>query len=63
MAKIETLSPKEFNERVGKLGGPEFMALEIYEQMRCLEELGDLRTIQTEIPTIDMSKVGFKAWL
>lgn len=35
------------------------MALEIYEQMRCLEELGDLRTIQTEIPIVDMSKVRF----
>lgn len=37
------------------------MALEIYEQMTCLEELGDLRTIQTEIPTIDMSQVGFQS--
>ncbi|KAL7940640.1 hypothetical protein V8C42DRAFT_362115 [Trichoderma barbatum] len=56
-ARIESLSSKEFIERVGKLGAPEFMALEIYEQMRCLEELGDLRVIQTAIPTIDMSKV------
>ncbi|KAM0258919.1 hypothetical protein ACHAQJ_003575 [Trichoderma viride] len=66
-AKIETLSSKEFIDRVGELGGPEFMALEIYEQMRCLEELGDLRTIQTEIPTIDMSKVveltSWKQWV
>lgn len=60
-AKIETLSSKEFTDRVGKLGGPEFMALEIYEQMRCLEELGDLRSIQTEIETIDMSQVGFQS--
>jgi hypothetical protein len=60
-AKIETLSSKEFTDRVGKLGGPEYMALEIYEQMRCLEELGDLRSIQTEIQTIDMSQVGFQS--
>lgn len=35
------------------------MAQEIYKQMRCLEKLDDLRTIQTEIPIVDMSKVGF----
>jgi hypothetical protein len=51
---------KEFTDRVRKLGAPEFIALEIYEQMRYLEELGDLRTIQREIPTIDMNKVRFQ---
>ncbi|PTB50056.1 hypothetical protein M431DRAFT_96011 [Trichoderma harzianum CBS 226.95] len=66
-ARIETLSSKEFIDRVGQLGGPEFMALEIYEQMRCLEELGDLRKFQTEIPIVDMSKVveltSWKQWI
>jgi len=30
-ARIETLSLEEFTEKVGKLGAPAFMALEIYE--------------------------------
>jgi hypothetical protein len=57
-ATIEQVDFPEFKERALALGAAEFMALEIWEQMCCLQDVGRNFVGAADIETVDMREVG-----
>jgi hypothetical protein len=57
-AIVDQVDFEEFKRRASALGAPEFMAVEIWEQMCCLQDVGAKFIDAADIETVDMREVN-----